>query len=469
MRFFASLAASITSSIVSFRGFASRHRNPFNSLFGRMALMSLVVLFAVQAGWFAVMTIQRPHHDAEGYARGLLLVLEAANSDASQGARLTPALRVHLVPTWNMPARLDFRSPGNGALAHLVHELRADLPAGTQLAVDGPKTAPRLWVRYPSSSNWIVTPVDLPPAPPVLVESVAMLVAAVILSLAAAWQLQRPLTRVAQGARQFGGGERPVPVAERGPHELRDLIRAFNQMMRRINDADDEKAVMLAGIAHDLKAPLTRLKLRASVLVDDDAERAHFIRDIDSLTRIVQQFLEFAASTPSTGPAVGVDGFLMEQFALDDDAPLFELSLTAGDAFRLPRTSVDRLVTNLVDNALEHGEPPVEISTARRGGEWIISVRDHGKGIPAAQLEDAQKPFVRLDPARAGDGHCGLGLAIVGRLARDLGGRCEILNAPGNGLLVRIVIPTDTSRRAGALSAPANANSHAERPLATLA
>jgi len=80
-----------------------------------------------------------------------------------------------------------------------------------------------------------------------------------------------------------------VPVEENGPRELRELIGAFNQMMKKLTDADDDRAVMLAGIAHDLKAPLTRLKLRASVLVDDDTERGNFIRDIDSLTRIAMQ------------------------------------------------------------------------------------------------------------------------------------------------------------------------------------
>jgi len=259
------------------------------------------------------------------------------------------------------------------------------------------------------------------------------------------------LSRVAQGARQFGAGERPVPVDEHGPRELRDLIRAFNQMMRRINDADDEKAVMLAGIAHDLKAPLTRLKLRASVLVKDDAERAHFIRDIDSLTRIVQQFLEFAANVPTSGPAINVDCFLAEQFAQDEagETSLFRLDLRAGNAFHLPRTVLDRLVTNLVDNALEHGAPPVDISTGKRNDEWFITVRDYGDGIPPERLDDARKPFVRLDPARAGDGHCGLGLAIVVRLAHELGGRCDIGNAADGGLTVRIVIPMDEPERAG--------------------
>jgi two-component system osmolarity sensor histidine kinase EnvZ len=428
---------------VAFWRSMSGRGNPFNSLFGRMALMSLVVLFAVQACWFAVLTVQRPHHDAEGYARGLTLVLAAANDDARQGMRIAPALNVQLVLAANLPDGVRLREPDRGPVVHLMRELKKVLPPGTQLALDGPLHAPRLWVRYPDSPNWIVTPVDLPAAPPILVESVGMLLAAVILSLAAAWQLQRPLSRVAQSARRFGTGERPVPLAETGPRELCDLIRAFNQMMRQINDADDEKAVMLAGIAHDLKAPLTRLKLRASVLVEDATERMHFIRDIDSLTRIVQQFLEFAASTPSSGPAVDVDGFLAEQFAQDDagDDALFRLDLSAGEAFRLPRTTLDRLVTNLVDNALEHGAPPVDISTARRGGEWLITVRDYGAGIPPERLDDARKPFVRLDPARAGDGHCGLGLAIVGRLARELGGRCDINNAPQRGLIVRIVIP----------------------------
>jgi two-component system osmolarity sensor histidine kinase EnvZ len=181
------------------------------------------------------------------------------------------------------------------------------------------------------------------------------------------------------------------------------------------------------------------------MLVDDDAERSHFMRDIDSLTRIVQQFLEFAAHSPSQGPDVGVDAFLAEQFSLpeDSDAPLFALSLDAGEAFRLPRTLIDRLMTNLVDNALEHGEPPVEIRTARRADEWIVEVRDHGPGIPADRIEDALKPFVRLDPARSGDGHCGLGLAIVRRLAGEHGGRCEVQNAAGGGLLVRIAVRAD--------------------------
>jgi two-component system osmolarity sensor histidine kinase EnvZ len=421
-------------------------RGMADTLFGRMALLSICVLLVLQAGWFAMLHVQAPRKEADGYARALLIVLEAAHKDVTLGGRLMRETRVHIVPVWNMPAPLQLLDPLKTRHAHLARQIADGLPPGSQVAVDndGRKMA-RLWVRYPSSSFWIVTPIDLPPPAPFLTESVVLLLGALLLSLAVTWQLQRPLARVAQAARRFGGGERPVPVDENGPRELRQLIGAFNQMMRKISDADDDRAVMLAGIAHDLKAPLTRLSLRASVLAKDERERAHFLRDIDSMTRIVQQFLEFAGRAPSESAEAGVDAFIAEQFASPDDGDdaLFSLALDAGDAFMLPRTFIDRLMTNLVDNALEHGEPPVEIATSRRAGDWVIEVRDHGPGIPEQQLGDVLRPFVRLDPARSGDGHCGLGLAIVERLVRERHGRCEIGNAEGGGLVVRIVIPVE--------------------------
>jgi two-component system, OmpR family, osmolarity sensor histidine kinase EnvZ len=315
---------------------------------------------------------------------------------------------------------------------------------------------PRLWVRYPGKSMWVVVPVDIPPRPRFIIETVSMLLAALLLSLLAVWQMQRPLSRVALAARAFGAGGRPEPVNVQGPRELRDLIGSFNDMMRRLNEAGDDQAVMLAGVAHDLKAPLTRLKLRASVLVAE-SERAGLIRDVDSLTNIVQQFLEFAGQAADAGPLIGVEAFLREQFSATDtvdtaddapneetdlaEPPLFRLDLRAGAQFKLPRTLLDRLMTNLVDNALEHGAPPVEIETGRDERHWFISVRDHGPGIPDDRIAAAMKPFVRLDAARGGEGHCGLGLAIVTRLALDRGGRCDVHNHPDGGLRVRIALP----------------------------
>lgn len=416
-------------------------KNPLNTLFGRMALLSAAVLFAIQAGWFVLVVMQPPRHEIDGFARGILLVLQAVNGEPMKGAALAPAMRVHLVPTWNMPASVHLHTPTQRPLEDLSRHLRENLPPGTQIAVDDLRP-PQLWVLFPGKPNWVVVPVDVPPRPRFLIESISMLLAALILSLLAVWQMQRPLSRVADAARAFGSGGRPEPVTVQGPRELRDLIGSFNDMMRRLNEAGDDQAVMLAGVAHDLKAPLTRLKLRASVLVAEN-ERAGLIRDVDSLTNIVQQFLEFAGQSADAGPPVEVDDFLQEQFSASDstEAPLFTLDLRAGSAFRLPRTLLDRLVTNLVDNALEHGAPPVDIATARTNGHWVISVRDHGAGIPDERIAAAMKPFVRLDAARGGEGHCGLGLAIVARLAHDRGGRCHVRNHAQGGLEVRIELP----------------------------
>jgi two-component system osmolarity sensor histidine kinase EnvZ len=431
-------------------------KNPLNTLFGRMALLSTAVLLAIQAGWFVLVVMQPPHHEVDGFARGILLMLQAANGEPVQGADLAPAMRVHLVPTWNMPSTIHLHQPYERQFVELSQHLRARMPAGTQIEVDDARP-PRLWVRYPGKSTWVVVPVDIPPRPRFIIETVSMLLAALLLSLLAVWQMQRPLSRVALAARAFGAGGRPEPVNVQGPRELRDLIGSFNDMMRRLNEAGDDQAVMLAGVAHDLKAPLTRLKLRASVLVAEN-ERAGLIRDVDSLTNIVQQFLEFAGQAADAGSPVGVEAFLREQFSSTDTAeagegldgadgpdtaepPLFRLDLHAGPQFKLPRTLLDRLVTNLVDNALEHGAPPVEIETGRDLQHWLISVRDHGPGIPDDRIAAAMKPFVRLDAARGGEGHCGLGLAIVTRLALDRGGRCDVDNHPDGGLRVRIALP----------------------------
>jgi two-component system osmolarity sensor histidine kinase EnvZ len=433
-------------------------RNPLNTLFGRMALLSTAVLFAIQAGWFVLVVMQPPRHEIDGFARGIVLVLQAINGEPIKGAALAPAMRVHLVPTWNMPPSIRLHEPTERLVVELARHLRDNLPPGTKIAVDDLRP-PQLWVLFPGKSNWVVLPVDLPPPPRFLIESVSMLAAALILSLFAVWQMQRPLSRVADAAREFGSGVRPQPVTVQGPRELRDLIGSFNDMMRRLNEAGDDQAVMLAGVAHDLKAPLTRLKLRASVLVEE-SERAGLIRDVDSLTNIVQQFLEFAGQSADAGPAVEVDEFLREQFSASDsiaehtdsvdsrdstfsteETPLFALDLRAGPSFTLPRTLLDRLVTNLVDNALEHGAPPVDIATERSDGHWIIRVRDHGAGIPDARIAAAMKPFVRLDAARGGEGHCGLGLAIVARLAHDRGGRCHVRNHTQGGLEVCIELP----------------------------
>ena len=433
-----------------------------DTLFGRMALMSTVVLLAMQLGWLLLFAWQRPHHDMDGFGRGMLLALRVANEQQQESAEMLPTkhlgksiepqpagdlsamVPVRRVPVWNLPPGLHLHPPQHGPFIHLARDLRANLPAGTEIAIDDMRPL-QFWVRFPDSASWLVLPVDMPPPPRFALEAFSILAAALILSFLAAWQIQRPLASVVQGARRFGTGERIAPLAGAGPRELRALCASFNDMMRCVNEADDDQVVMLTGVAHDLKTPLTRLKLRASMMTDV-SEREDMLRDIDSLTHIVQQFLEYARREPDGGKRVEVDAFLSGEFGDVDDVesdnrPLFVLDLRAGPQFMLPRTVLDRLLTNLVENALEYGVPPVSIATSMEDGNGLIRVRDRGAGIAPDRIAAAMSPFVRLNPARSGEGHCGLGLAIVARLARDNGGQCIVENHPEGGLQVQIAIP----------------------------
>ena len=418
-------------------------RNPINTLFGRMALLSTVVLLAIQSSWFITLAIREPRHEADGFARGILLALQTTNRQGMNLPALPgpPGPPIQTVPDSKVPPTTRFHEPTDRHLVHTVRFLRQHLPTGTTVEVDDDHP-PHIWVRSPGAAQWTVVPINMPPPPRFLLETGSILIAAIILSILVAWQMQRPLSRVALAARLFGSGGRPAPVSERGPRELRDLISAFNDMMRRLNEADDDQAVMLAGVAHDLKAPITRLKLRARLL-PDERERAGLLHDVDALSNIVEQFLEFARRSIDDGSPIETDTFLATQFAdaEDGDGHLFQLDLKAGPTFKLPRVLLDRLVTNLAENALEHGAPPVQIRTERQDDGWMLTVRDHGAGIPEDRIAAAMKPFVRLDAARGGDGHCGLGLAIVSRLVRDRGGRCDVSNHPEGGLQVRIALP----------------------------
>lgn len=394
---------------------------------------------------------------------GMRGMIPPPGSMLSAGHPPGPPRELRRVPKAQAPKFTD--TADEEPASHLRHELKAQLPQGTELHVSENGKQPELWVLMPKSEQWIVVPLDFPPMPPFIRETVGILIGAVLLALLVAWQMQRPIARVAHAARVIARGRRPALLAEEGPHELRDLAQAFNDMARRLAEAEDNQAIMLAGIAHDLKSPLTRLRLRAD-LIDSENSRDGFVRDIKSIDHIVQQFLAYARDEADTSPSVGVDEFLREQFPADEcagdcrtvskmvrdagddaddgapeDISLFECDLKAGPAFKLPRTLLDRVMSNLVDNALEHGEPPVRLATWREDDTGCIEVTDCGGGIPADQVALAVRPFVRLDTARGGEGHCGLGLALVMRLIEGLGGNVRIDQAPTGGLRVTMRVP----------------------------
>ncbi|MBI3045240.1 MAG: HAMP domain-containing protein [Betaproteobacteria bacterium] len=328
-------------------------------------------------------------------------------------------------------------------------EVRRQLGGETRLATtrDGIRGA---WVsfRIDDDEYWVFLPRSrLERADPLRWVGWGVLVLA--LALAGAFlivaRINRPLRELTRAADEIGRGRTPQPVAESGPTEIRTLARAFNRMSADLKRLDDDRALLLAGVSHDLRTPLSRIRLGLEMLEDkgDAALKAGVVQDIEDIDAAINQFLDFARVTE--GEAVVPDGDLnaiarelRDRYARAGKdvaarlAPLPPLALRP--------IAIQRLIANLVDNALRHGKGEVEVVTASAGGRAVLEVLDRGPGIPPREAERLLQPFTRLDAARSGTG-TGLGLAIVDRVARMHGGGVQLLAREGGGLRVRVELP----------------------------
>jgi len=253
--------------------------------------------------------------------------------------------------------------------------------------------------------------------------------------------VRRPIGVLAKAMGQDSSGVDGEPVPALGAPQVRLLSQHFNAMLARLHARDRERQTMLAGIAHDLNSPLTRLRLRLSVGEPVQAEISlnslaaqKVAADLDALERITGQFLLFAGSGASE-PFVKVplDGLLAELSARYDGQQL-ELELEPFQAVVQP-IAIGRAIGNLIDNAFAYGKPPIALKLTSLDDErYVIAVIDAGSGIPEPLWARAVEPFQRLDPARRGEGHCGLGLAIAQRIAEAHGGRLRLSSpSPGEG------------------------------------
>jgi two-component system osmolarity sensor histidine kinase EnvZ len=273
--------------------------------------------------------------------------------------------------------------------------------------------------------------------------------AALLLSLAGAWlivfRVTRPLKALESAAAEIGRGRRPAPVAERGPDEIATLARAFNQMNTDLARLDEDRALILAGISHDLRTPLTRLRMAIEMSTADTVIQGEMVADIEEMDRSIGQFLDFAR-TDAGEAAESIDlAALLEELAAQYQrrgaAIVVALGATPAVLPLRPK-AVRRAITNLIDNALRHAgaDRPIELGLAAAGAGFAIEVRDRGPGIPAADAERLKLPFTRLEAARTNAIGTGLGLAIVDRVARDHGGSLDLLPRAGGGLIARIVL-----------------------------
>jgi two-component system osmolarity sensor histidine kinase EnvZ len=268
------------------------------------------------------------------------------------------------------------------------------------------------------------------------------------IALAGAWfiasNLARPLAALTRAASRLGRGEPHQPLREEGPLELRSVSATFNRMASDLESMERERAMVLAGISHDLRTPLSRLRLALEMSGADAATADAMIADIEEMDAIIGQFLEFARGD-SENKAPDDLGGLLEEIAEHYVRVGKQVTLRRYPMpkLRMARMALRRAVTNLVDNALRYAGEPVEIDASVSERKIVVNVMDRGPGIPPAEAERLKRPFTRLDDSRAGPGGAGLGLAIVERVARAHGGRLELLPRPGGGLIARLtLIPT---------------------------
>lgn len=415
-------------------------KNPFNTLFGRLALMTVGLIVLVHLTALFVVDRERGQIDAHHASNAVMLAVQAHRDGSLSASQVASTLGVTYVPVKDA-IEYGCPAPCTDTSIPFDEDLRGVLPVGSHVVsntADG-----TIWVRNAGAPYWLKLQNSELPGRRFVSASATMLFLAIVIALLGAWRLQRPLRQLAHASREFRVGHRAPVVQPSGPREVKELIVDFNQMVHELAQAEQERAVMLAGVAHDLRAPITRMQVRADLL-PDEANRTGFLRDAESLSRIVTQFLDFARETADVSPHANVDTHCRRHYgdSLSDDA-LVRLDLHAGEGFSLPLVDLDRILTNLIENALTYGDPPVEIASFKRNGQYVLNVRDHGGGIPAGQLDRALQPFVRLDEARGGDAHCGLGLAIVRRLVRYNGGEFEANNAPDGGFVVSMTFPID--------------------------
>ena len=270
-----------------------------------------------------------------------------------------------------------------------------------------------------------------------------MLTVVITLSLLAVRHLTRPLHLLAQAASDLGRDIEQPPLAVQGPLEVRRAAQAFNTMKARLQRFIRDRARFLSAISHDLKTPVTRLRLRAEML-DDEKIRHAFIKDLDEMQEMISATMDFmrGAENPESAQMMDLCA-LLESIQGDQEAMGHAVTINGDSIPPCPvrPLAFKRCLENLIGNGIKYGES-VDITIERQEDDILIHIVDHGPGIPEDKLETVFEPFYRLESSRNRDtGGNGLGLSIARNIARAHGGDLLLLNSPGGGLEALLSLP----------------------------
>jgi signal transduction histidine kinase len=394
----------------------------------------------------------------------VLSIMEAAPAQARPA--LAAGASTHLV-------RLDWY-PGSSAVADffavrsrtadsdferrvlaLTHHPAVAVDSGTRLTVpselmyDRSKpTLPYILALKLSDQSWLVYTVPLrfwgvPLGGLWVIRIVCFALSIALVTALAVRGFAKPIEQLAAAARHFGVDPHAPPIVEAGPEELRQVARTFNAMQAQIQTFIARRTTMLAAISHDLRTPLTRIRLRGE-LIEDEEQQARLFRDVDELQAMVDGALAFFRDDAVAEATTLFDLTELISTVINDYA---DQGITI--AYSGPHRAIyggrpfalKRVLTNLTDNAIKYATPP-DIELAQVGSAWIISVADRGPGIAEESLQSVFRPYHRLDKSRNRmTGGVGLGLSVAQAIVQGHGGEIVLNHRSGGGLIASISLP----------------------------
>lgn len=259
-------------------------------------------------------------------------------------------------------------------------------------------------------------------------------------------RINRPLNLLVHAAERLRNGEPAPKLPEDSVEELREVSRTFNEMAESLVRLDAERTLLLAGVSHDIRTPLARLRLAVEMLSGGtgDSMKQGMIEDISDMDNIIHQFLDFVRGVEGE-PTKMVDINELLRSLAERQARAgrnLKLNLTSTYFIPLRPLAMQRLLDNLVGNAYAYAKGEVEVTSKITADNIIISVLDNGPGIPPEHAQRLLRPFERMDSARnKNEGGSGLGLAICNRIAKLHRGSLELINRPQGGLEARLSLP----------------------------
>lgn len=262
--------------------------------------------------------------------------------------------------------------------------------------------------------------------------------------------LNEPLAQLAYAARLMANGKSPEPLPEKGVSEIREANHSFNQMVKDLERVDSDRTEILAGISHDLRTPLARMRLELELSSLSEESRDGMQSDITQMDAIVGQFLDYARLNNPVSTET-MDLTALAHFLVDDAGRHPDMSIEANieEGLQIVASEIDirRLINNILTNIDRYGRSQdgiarVNVVCRRQGDGVLIEIADHGQGVPEDSLERMLRPFTRMDDARGQANGSGLGLAIVSRIAQRYRGRLHLENGKEGGLVVSVLFPS---------------------------